>query len=54
MRITFKLYASLTQHLPVDARVPWDHIDIGLEPGFLADEYRKALASRVSPEGSAR
>lgn len=38
-----------TGTLPVDARVPWDHIDIGLEPGFLADEYRKALASRVSP-----
>lgn len=38
-----------TGTLPVDARLPWDHIDIGLEPGFLADEYRKALASRVSP-----
>ena len=38
-----------TRTLPVDARLPWDHIDIGMEPGFLADEYRKALASRVSP-----
>ena len=38
-----------TGTLPVDARLPWDHIEIGLEPGFLADEYRKALASRVSP-----
>ncbi len=38
-----------TRTIPVDARLPWDHIDIGLEPGFLADEYRKALRSRHSP-----
>src|SRR5262249_46235357 len=35
--------------LPVTARLPWDHIDVGLEDGFLAMEYRKALASRLSP-----
>ncbi len=35
--------------LPVDARLPWDHFDIGLEEGFLQREYRKALASRLSP-----
>jgi radical SAM family uncharacterized protein/radical SAM-linked protein len=35
--------------LPVTARLPWDHIDVGLEDGFLAREYRKALASRLSP-----
>ncbi len=34
---------------PVDARLPWDHIDIGLEDGFLAWEYRRALKDRVSP-----
>jgi radical SAM family uncharacterized protein/radical SAM-linked protein len=33
----------------VGARVPWDHLDIGLEEGFLAREYRKALAGRASP-----
>jgi len=33
----------------VGARVPWDHLDIGLEDGFLAREYRKALAGRASP-----
>jgi radical SAM-linked protein len=38
-----------TRTLPLDARLPWDHVDIGLEPGFLAEEYRKALKSRVSP-----
>src|SRR6185503_2690951 len=32
--------------LPVSGRLPWDHLDIGLEDGFLAREYRKALASR--------
>jgi radical SAM family uncharacterized protein/radical SAM-linked protein len=35
--------------IPVTARVPWDHIDIGLEPDFLAKEYRKALKDRLSP-----
>ncbi|MFW6023780.1 MAG: TIGR03960 family B12-binding radical SAM protein, partial [Myxococcota bacterium] len=35
--------------LPVSARVPWDHIDVGLEEGFLAKEYRKALRNRLSP-----
>jgi radical SAM family uncharacterized protein/radical SAM-linked protein len=35
--------------IAVGARVPWDHLDIGLEEGFLAREYRKALAGRASP-----
>jgi radical SAM family uncharacterized protein/radical SAM-linked protein len=35
--------------LPVGARLPWDHIDVGLEDGFLAREYRKALSNRLSP-----
>jgi radical SAM family uncharacterized protein/radical SAM-linked protein len=38
-----------TRTLPIDARLPWDHIDIGLEPGFLADEWRKAVKGRASP-----
>src|SRR5882724_10239266 len=35
--------------IAVTARLPWDHFDIGLEEGFLAREYRKALGSRPSP-----
>jgi len=35
--------------IPLSARLPWDHIDVGLEDGFLAREYRKALDSRLSP-----
>ncbi len=35
--------------IPVSARLPWDHIDVGLEPGFLGREYRKALRNRLSP-----
>ena len=35
--------------LPVTARLPWDHIDVGLEDGFLLEEYRKALKDRLSP-----
>jgi len=34
---------------PVDARLPWDHIDVGLVDGFLAWEYRRALKDRISP-----
>jgi len=34
---------------PVTARLPWDHIDVGLEDGFLLDEYRKAMKGRASP-----
>jgi radical SAM family uncharacterized protein/radical SAM-linked protein len=35
--------------IPVTARLPWDHIDIQLEPDFLVKEYRKALKDRLSP-----
>jgi radical SAM family uncharacterized protein/radical SAM-linked protein len=35
--------------IPVTAKLPWDHISVGLDEGFLAREYRKALASRLSP-----
>jgi radical SAM family uncharacterized protein/radical SAM-linked protein len=33
---------------PTDARLPWDHLDIGLADGFLAWEYRRALKNRLS------
>jgi radical SAM family uncharacterized protein/radical SAM-linked protein len=35
--------------LPLSGRLPWDHFDIGLEQGFLAREYQKALKNRLSP-----
>jgi radical SAM family uncharacterized protein/radical SAM-linked protein len=34
--------------IPVSARLPWDHVDVGLEDGFLLREYRKALGNRLS------
>ncbi len=34
---------------PITARLPWDHLDVGLEDGFLLGEYRKALKGRASP-----
>jgi radical SAM family uncharacterized protein/radical SAM-linked protein len=34
--------------IPVTARLPWDHIDVGLEDGFLLREYRKALKDTLS------
>lgn len=35
--------------LPIDGRLPWDHLDVGLEDGFLLSEYRRALKDRASP-----
>ncbi len=35
--------------LPIDGELPWDHIDVGLEDGFLAREYKRTLAGRFSP-----
>jgi radical SAM-linked protein len=34
---------------PITARLPWDHIDVGLEDGFLLGEYRRAVKGRASP-----
>ena len=34
--------------IPVDGRLPWDHIDVGLKEGFLAWEYRRAMKDRLS------
>jgi len=31
------------------SRLPWDHIDTGVDVGFLRAEYKKALAHRLSP-----
>jgi radical SAM family uncharacterized protein/radical SAM-linked protein len=41
--------AAYLQTIPLDARLPWDHIDVGLAPGFLEREYRRALRNRLSP-----
>ncbi|MFW6051559.1 MAG: TIGR03960 family B12-binding radical SAM protein [Myxococcota bacterium] len=41
--------AAFLGTLPTSGRLPWDHIDVGLEEGFLAKEYRKSLANRLSP-----
>jgi radical SAM-linked protein len=35
--------------IPTSAKLPWQHIDVSLAPGFLAREYRKALRDRLSP-----
>jgi len=35
--------------IAVTSRLPWDHIDIALEPDFLLREYRKSLKNRLSP-----
>ncbi|MBW2458139.1 MAG: TIGR03960 family B12-binding radical SAM protein [Deltaproteobacteria bacterium] len=35
--------------LPLDARLPWSHLDVGIDPDFLRREQRRALAGRLSP-----
>ena len=34
---------------PLDRPLPWSHLDCGVEIDFLKQEYRKALAGRLSP-----
>jgi radical SAM family uncharacterized protein/radical SAM-linked protein len=34
--------------LPVDADLPWDHIDPGVTKDFLAKEYKRSLGDRLS------
>lgn len=38
-----------TRTLPLGVQLPWSHLDMGLEPGFLESEYKKAVRSRLSP-----
>ncbi|MGM0578036.1 MAG: TIGR03960 family B12-binding radical SAM protein [Myxococcota bacterium] len=35
--------------LPVDAALPWDHVDVGLAPKFLYKEWKRAMKDRLSP-----
>lgn len=35
--------------IPMDGKLPWDHIDVGLEPRFLELEWKKATVNRLSP-----
>lgn len=35
--------------IPMDGKLPWDHIDVGLEEKFLRNEWTKATKNRVSP-----
>jgi radical SAM family uncharacterized protein/radical SAM-linked protein len=35
--------------LPLDSALPWDHIDIGLEPGFLEREYKRSMKAALTP-----
>lgn len=38
-----------TRPRALDERLPWGFIDHGIDPVFLAEEYRRALAERPSP-----
>jgi radical SAM family uncharacterized protein/radical SAM-linked protein len=35
--------------IPMEGRLPWDHIDVGLEDKFLEREWKKATKNRLSP-----
>ncbi len=35
--------------IPLDGKLPWDHIDVGLTDRFLDIEWRKATKDRLSP-----
>lgn len=35
---------------PLDRPLPWDHIDVGLDKGWLRDELFRALAGNLTPD----
>jgi radical SAM family uncharacterized protein/radical SAM-linked protein len=35
--------------IPLDARLPWDHLDMQLEDRFMVQDYKRAMASKPSP-----
>jgi radical SAM family uncharacterized protein/radical SAM-linked protein len=35
--------------IPETARLPWDHIDVGVQGGFLRKELHRAMKDKVSP-----
>jgi radical SAM family uncharacterized protein/radical SAM-linked protein len=35
--------------IPLDSKLPWGHIHVGVEPAFLVQEYRRAVKDRLSP-----
>lgn len=35
---------------PLDRPLPWDHIDVGLDKGWLRDELMRALAGALTPD----
>ncbi|MFZ4713985.1 MAG: TIGR03960 family B12-binding radical SAM protein [Bacteriovoracaceae bacterium] len=41
--------ANMLGTIRMDGKLPWDHIDVGLEPKFLVNEWKRALADRSSP-----
>ncbi len=35
--------------IPLDSKLPWGHIHVGVEPKFLQQEYKRAIKDRLSP-----
>ncbi|HEY9841544.1 MAG TPA: TIGR03960 family B12-binding radical SAM protein [Candidatus Obscuribacterales bacterium] len=35
--------------IPLDSQLPWGHINVGLEPKFLIQEYKRAIKDKLSP-----
>ena len=41
--------AAWRREIPLDARLPWDHVDVGVTTAYLAREHRRALSTRTTP-----
>lgn len=41
--------ANILGTIRMDGKLPWDHIDVGLTPKFLENEYKRALNNHASP-----
>lgn len=40
------------RHRPLDEILPWSHIDVGVSPAFLKQEYQRAFKRRETPDCS--
>ncbi|MEE9217723.1 MAG: TIGR03936 family radical SAM-associated protein [Acidobacteriota bacterium] len=38
-----------TREIPLEARLPWDHVDTMVDKQYLLNDYRKALQTRFAP-----
>ena len=47
--VPMKEWADLSPNYNLDSDLPWKNIDVGINPDFLKDEYKRALNKKMTP-----